>query len=67
MGESCSESIDLPLMDQKVVEEVLLEVSSCLFGCLDTIICVPDTSHLRAGTTSMKIHDMGLLMGAIEG
>ena len=32
MGESCTESIDLPLMDQKVVQEVLLEVSSFLFG-----------------------------------
>jgi hypothetical protein len=28
---------------------------------------MPDTSHLRAGTTSMKMHDTGLLMGEIEG
>ena len=32
MGKSCTESIDLPLMDQKVVKVFLLEVSYFLFG-----------------------------------
>ena len=67
MGESCVESIDLTIMDKKVAKGFCLEVSYFLFGMSrHNNLC---TRHLPSarGTTSIKIHDTGFLLNAIEG
>ena len=67
MGKKCTVSIDLPLMNQKVVQDFLLEVSFFLFGMpRHNYLCARHPPSAR-GHHGHKMHGTGLLMDAIEG